>query len=442
MSENKENKPTVEYVDNPKVISNVTDVKVVDTREIQDQVKNETRQKEESRIKEIMSIATKFKMVDEGLKSVNDGTTLDDFRAIALKKFEDVKHIDTGEANLDLTKKEIKEYSFGKIIQAALEGKPEIAAYEREISNTCEKRMNRKPDGIFIPHEIMLAKTLDLGLHRRELLTTGDAIGLIGTKHMPENFIELLRNNMVVASLGPLTLTGLIESVQIPKQTAAATGAWENPESTAITPVNSVYGTITLAPKIYKASTEYSNKTLKQSLPSIEALVLNDLTEVIARAIDLAALDGSGTLGVPEGIINTTGVGNITGTTLAWSHIVDAQTTVMSANALFTNAAYVTDPTTMGLMKQRERFATTGLTLWEDNNSVNGFPGVTTTQMPAATIIFGSWNQLVMGFWGALELLIDPFSLSLQLATRIVGAQAVDVAVRHPESFVVIDTIT
>jgi len=131
---------TIELVDDNKIIKDVVDVKVIDTRKIQDQARNEVRQQESSRIKEIMSIAERFKMQPEGLKAIKDGTTLDVFREIALKKWESVSTIDTGEANLDLTHNEVKEYSFGNIIRAALEGKPEIAAYERGSVRSLHKK--------------------------------------------------------------------------------------------------------------------------------------------------------------------------------------------------------------------------------------------------------------------------------------------------------------
>ena len=52
-----------------------------------------------------------------------------------------------------------------------------------------------------------------------------------------------------------------------------------------------------------------------------------------------------------------------------------------------------------------------------------------------SSIIFGNFSDLLLGMWGDLEVLTDPYS-NFQSGTVAVRAlQAVDIAVRHPESF-------
>ncbi|WP_115081092.1 phage major capsid protein [Synechococcus sp. N32] len=52
-----------------------------------------------------------------------------------------------------------------------------------------------------------------------------------------------------------------------------------------------------------------------------------------------------------------------------------------------------------------------------------------------STVIYGNFNDLMIAQWGALEVLVDPYS---DFATGTVGVralQSIDIGVRHAESF-------
>ena len=48
-----------------------------------------------------------------------------------------------------------------------------------------------------------------------------------------------------------------------------------------------------------------------QGLPDVEAIVRRDLARVLGLKIDETILNGTGTAPEPEGILNTTGIGNV-----------------------------------------------------------------------------------------------------------------------------------
>ena len=50
-------------------------------------------------------------------------------------------------------------------------------------------------------------------------------------------------------------------------------------------------------------------------------------------------------------------------------------------------------------------------------------------------MIFGDFSQVILAFWSAPDVLIDPYTNSSKGGTRIVVFQDVDVVVRHAESF-------
>jgi hypothetical protein len=47
----------------------------------------------------------------------------------------------------------------------------------------------------------------------------------------------------------------------------------------------------------------------------------------------------------------------------------------------------------------------------------------------------GNWSDLLIGMWGGLDLVADPYTLATSGGRRIVALQDVDVAVRRVASF-------
>jgi len=72
-----------------------------------------------------------------------------------------------------------------------------------------------------------------------------------------------------------------------------------------------------------------------------------------------------------------------------------------------------------------------------------GAPAITSTSVPAATLITGDWRNLVIGVWGAGPIVeVDPFSA---FKSGIIGVRILltcDVGLVHPAAFVVATSIT
>jgi hypothetical protein len=114
---------------------------------------------------------------------------------------------------------------------------------------------------------------------------------------------------------------------------------------------------------------------------------------------------------------------------------VSLETVVAQANALTASLAYAVDTGMRGSLKTAEKFATTGLTIWEPGNTLNGHRTEVSNQVTDGDVFFGNWSDLLQGIWGGLDILIDPFTLSARGNTRVITFWTTDFAVRHPESF-------
>jgi HK97 family phage major capsid protein len=57
-------------------------------------------------------------------------------------------------------------------------------------------------------------------------------------------------------------------------------------------------------------------------------------------------------------------------------------------------------------------------------------------QMPANTILFGAFSQVLLGEWGTLEIRTNPYGTNANAGNvEIYSFQTVDVGVRHPAAF-------
>lgn len=349
-------------------------------------------------------------------------------------------------SRVGLTERETKRFSLARAIVACKDQNWSNAGFELECSRAVAQKLGRVPEPtkFFIPFEVM-ERPVDLNAAKRDLTvaTAGAGGYLVSTDNV--GFIEMLRNRSVAFRMGARRLSGLQGNVTVPRQSAAATAYWLANEATQATESQQTFVQISLAPKTVAAYTEVSRLLLLQSSPSAEAIVTDDLAQVAALAADLAVISGSGASGQPTGILNTSGIGSVTGTSLAYAGILEFQTDVATANVTPLRGGYVTTPAVAALLMQRARFSNTDTPLWSGNiwdGQVSGFPAMSSNQMASATMVFGDWQEVVVGEWGVLEVEVNPYA---NFQAGIIGVRAMyslDVGVRRPFAFSAASSIT
>ena len=125
------------------------------------------------------------------------------------------KHTDTSAISLGLTPKEIKRYSLGRALAAAITGDWRDAGFERECSESVAKLMGRSPEGFFLPPEAF-KRDFNVG-------TASEAGNLVATDLRADLFVDVLRNNLVMGQLGARVLTGLSGNIDLPRKSTAST---------------------------------------------------------------------------------------------------------------------------------------------------------------------------------------------------------------------------
>ncbi len=396
---------------------------------------------------EIVAVGVRFGMIDQARKAVADGMSVDAFRKLVLEKQEaGLKVTQTPNTEIGMTDSEQRDYSLLRAINAAAKNDWRKAGLEREASESIAEKLGREARGFFVPYDVL----------KREL-TVGTATAggnTVGTAHMAGSFIDLLRNRMMVTSLGAQMMSGLVGNVDIPKLTGGAIAYWLS-ESGEVANSDQTFGKVTLSPKTVAARSYFSRRLMLQSSPDVEGIVQNDLTKVLALAIDMACINGSGVSGQPTGVLNVNGIGAVLGGSdgLAptFAHMVDLEIEVSQDNADVGNLAYLTNTKVRGKLKTTEKASGTAQFVWGDGfdpgfGMVNGYRSAVSNQVPGdlskgnstgvcSAIIFGNWSDLLIGEWGVLDLQVDPYTSGDDGGTIVRAFQDVDTVVRHTESF-------
>ena len=307
-----------------------------------------------------------------------------------------------------------------------------LAEYNQE-----QKRQGVQAKGVLIPHSLF---------EQRAAQTTTTAAGIVPEDFRADQFVGLLRNSMVVRSLGARVLPNLRGDVVIPRQATTSTAQWLA-EGDALTDSGMTFNNITLTPRHVGAITELSRQLLQQSNPAIESLVRQDFIDVVSLAIDRALIHGDG-LKEPEGLLTAaTGTGTLGAPT--WAKVL----TVLQGLAMknITPNAWLTHPEVA--TKLRSMLTIDGLPGWmlDDNGRLAGIPVAVTNQLvkkagtPATgRMIVGDFSEMIVGTWGSVDLVTNmfaegPFSRG---AVQVRILTTCDMVPRREDAFTVIDDVT
>lgn len=348
-------------------------------------------------------------------------------------------------ARLGLTGSETQKYSLFRAVRALKWGGQdrrfvEEAAFEIECSREVGKRVGRTTSNLLVPSEV-LQRPVGAEAARAMATTPGAKGGyLVNVQNM--GFIDILRNRSVAMNMGARVMSGLQGNVTFPRQTGKVTVTWQAGEGTSVTAADQTLGQLSMTPKTCIAITDVSEQLLQQSSPSAEAFVMADLAaDVAIDGVDNAVINGTGGA-QPLGIKNTTGItSGQDAATATYAKVLAFPAVAGAANALRGNRGWVTNTAGAVVLMQKQRFSSTDTPLWEGNmedGTLVGYRAMSSEQLASGNLIFGSWDEVLIGEWGVLELSTD--NGGTRFNTAQVGIRAmwmVDVLLRYPQAFIV-----
>jgi HK97 family phage major capsid protein len=397
-------------------------------------VEAEARKAAQRSAAQIVELGARHNQADLARKAIADGKSIEEFRGELLETIGSTRALES--QDVGMTEKEVKRFSIVRAIHALANPTDrraqEAARFEFECSQAASKEYGRAAQGILLPAEVLRNWKRDLNSADEAALFTDDFRG--------GDFIDVLRNASSVMQAGARMLNGLSGDVKIPKKTAAAAAAWIATEGGNASESEMTVGSVSMTPKTIGAYTDVTRQLLIQSSLDVEALIRDDLAQALALAIDLGALAGSGSSGQPTGIKNTSGINTVDFGTApdlvpTFAQVVEMETKVAEDNALMGNLAYIMGAAMYGALKTTEKATNTAQFVVEPGGTINGYRAVVSNQASAGDAFFGNFSDLLVGFFGGLDLVVDNSALLLSGGVRVVALQSCDVAVRNAVSF-------
>ena len=402
--------------------------------EVRSQSADEARKEFAKNSKEILDLAAKHNKRDLGNQAIANSASIDEFRGTLLNEIGNDTPLDTP-ATIGLTPQETKRFSLLRAVNAMANPTDrkaqEEAKFEFECSAAAGEAQGRTAQGVMLPAEIM-ATWGNRGM------TMGNEGDLSGEDFRPQDFIDVLRANSSIMSAGATMLRGLTGDVKIPKKLTASAAAFVATEGGAVANQTPTIGNVSLTPKTLGAFVDTTRQLMIQSSLDVENLIRDDLTKAIAIHIDNVGISGSGNNGNPKGILNTTGINSApafaAASTPTYLEMLGMESLVAADNALLGDLSYICNPTNMGNMKGTPKVAGTSSFVAE-NGQINGYNAIVSTQIDANKYLFGNFSDFLVAFFGTLDIVVDPYSLSSTGSVRIVALQSMDMGVRHAVSF-------
>jgi len=401
-------------------------------------VKAEAQQAAQKNAAQIVELGARHNKSDMARDAIASGQSIDSFRGELLESIGSTSALES--QDIGMSKAETKRFSMMKAIHALANPTDrraqEAAAFEFECSRAAADQFGKTAQGIMLPADVLRT------WNKRDMNvtdgTSNDA-DLVGEDYRGGAFIDALRNSSSVMAAGATMLGGLSGDVKIPKKTAASSAAWIATEGGAATESEMTVGNVSLSPKTLGAFTDVTRQLLVQSSLDVESLIRDDLTKAMAIAIDKAGLEGTGSSGQPTGIEATTGIGSVAFAAAGaptFAEMIQMETEVSQDNALLGNLSYILTPALAGALKGTARAANqSGFVL--ENGQINGYNAIVSAQASAAHSYFGNFSDLLIGMFGGLDIVVDPYTASTTGTVRVVAMQSVDCAVRHAQSFAV-----
>ena len=342
--------------------------------------------------------------------------------------------------------KELRQFSISKFLRQSLPGET-MDGIEAEMAQEGKREFQQgikgAAEGVFLPSSLL-----------RTYYYTNASEANYGQAFVEQTaltYIGKLRNATIGRRLGVRYLDGLQGNIAF--VTGGADAAWVAEEGAA-SKQKPAYTKAVMSPKRLQVLQGVTYDLMHQSSKALDDLILDDMVKAHAVALDAAIFTGSGSSGQPTGVLSASNVNSIAidthGGPLTYNLLVQMETEVGIDNGLLDDTlAYVSNAKVQGKLKTIPQIAGYPYYLMNDGK-VNGYPFFMSNGIPSnlgtgsafSAAIFGNWSEVLVGSWGGLQLIVDPYTAKANGVLEISAAAYHDVLVRTPQAFCKIVDIT
>lgn len=336
-------------------------------------------------------------------------------------------------------------YSLSRALRAAYDRSWHEAGLERSISDLVTTKTGKVPNGFFVPLSI-LARAFSAG-------TPGEAGNLIAPAVAGELTVDPLRKFSALSRLGCTYLTGLDQTLEIPRFNYANDAAFLSEVAPSVQLLESTSQTV-LTPKRIGVSMSPTRQALFQaSRSALDVTLGRHLVKGIFEQVEVMALNGDGTNNTPSGLRFTPGVGSVAGgadgAQLNFAHLCDLENLPGLSNVDDGEfSGYVLNSQTRRWLRTAQRAA--GLPyIWEGGERpLLGHRAAVTQLMPnalakgasgavcSALAYSGDWSQMIVGLYGAgVDVIVDRVTAAGDGIVKITANLYVGIGFAKPAAF-------
>lgn len=224
-------------------------------------------------------------------------------------------------------------------------------------------------------------------------------------------------------------LTGLVGNVSIPVYSGTTCG-WKGEMVDADNGKGS-FDSKELSPKRLTAYVDISKQFLVQDSVGAEEMLRADIVNALKAKLEQTIFgDAAGDATKPAGIFNGADVD-----ALDYEKAVNMEADLTDFGGekkwIISPEAKVAAKTTTISGEKSD------LRLLMDGNEINGYPVVTSSNVAGNAYAFGDFKELVVAQWGAIDIVVDPYTLATKNAIRLVINAFFDATVRRDGAIVV-----
>ena len=273
--------------------------------------------------------------------------------------------------------------------------------------------------------------------------TTGEGAGFVATE--VGAFIEGLTAPLEVEAWGTQVLRGLTGNVQFPREHDKATATAEGEvDDDAASGMN--LDELTLSPKRYANTTKFSKQLMYQATGDVENIIANALRRGHERKV-LSDIFTGGT-GI-TGITGITGVNDIAAADTAdYAAIIAAlESAVLEDSGLTPNARFVLSPSAYEYISKAVNVTGVSALIDNMNNTIRGYnyhktPYLADASSNVGQAVFGDWSNAILAYFGAIDIVVDPYSAKNTAQVEITMNQFIDFNLTQPAAFAFENGIT
>ncbi len=253
-----------------------------------------------------------------------------------------------------------------------------------------------------------------------------------GKENVPTDkldIVEPLRNRSALGIAGATFLTGLVGDVSIPVY-SGSNCAWKG-ECVTADNGEGEFTEVNIKPKRLTAFIDISKQFIYQDSNSAEEMLRRDLVNAIAEKLEMTILgDEAGTANKPAGLFN-----GVTADTAAvkFGDVVDWEAELENAN--IAEIKYIVNPSAKAILRKTAKDTGSGLFVMADGE-IEGNEVISTASVVKKGVILGDFRELVIGQWGALDVVVDPYTKAADGQIRVVVNAYFDAALRRTNAVV------